>query len=72
VLLGALVGLGYGRLRGGRYRLTRVSRRWLTGGSRSGLGAVVGRLAYWNWQGMDALEQVLRGGDPIGLHERPP
>jgi hypothetical protein len=39
---------------------------------RSGLDALVGWLAYWNWRGMDAVEDVLRGGAPIGLHDRPP
>lgn len=72
VLLTALVTLGYLRCRRGRYRLTRTARRWLAPGARRGLDAVVGRLAYWNWRGMDALEDVLRGGAPIGLHERAP
>jgi ubiquinone/menaquinone biosynthesis C-methylase UbiE len=72
VLLAALTALGYVRRRGERYRLTRTARRWLAPGGRSGLDALVGRLAYWNWRGMDALEDVLRGGAPIGLHDRPP
>jgi ubiquinone/menaquinone biosynthesis C-methylase UbiE len=72
VLLAALTSLGYVRRRGGRYRLTRTARRWLAPGGRAGLDALVGRLAYWDWRGMDALENVLRGGAPIGLHERPP
>lgn len=71
VLLAVLVTLGYLRLRRGRYGLRRSARRWLSPGSNLSLDAVVGKLAYWNWRGMDALEEVLRGGDPIGLHERP-
>jgi 2-polyprenyl-3-methyl-5-hydroxy-6-metoxy-1,4-benzoquinol methylase len=72
VLLAALVSLGYVRRRGGGYRLTRTARRWLAPGGRPGLDALVGRLMYWNRRGMDALEDVLRGDVPIGLHERPP
>ena len=71
VLLAALVTLGYLRERRGLYRLTRSTRRWLAPQSDRRLDAVVGGLAYWSWRGMDALEGVLRGGDPIGLHERP-
>jgi ubiquinone/menaquinone biosynthesis C-methylase UbiE len=71
VLLPVLVTLGYVRLRRGRYRLTRSVKRWLSPDSGQPLDAVVGKLAYWNWQGMGALEDVLRGGDPVGLHERP-
>jgi hypothetical protein len=71
VLLTVLVTLGYLRCRRGRYRLTRSAKRWLTPGARQPLDAVVGGLAYWSWQGMDALENVLRGGPPLGLHERP-
>jgi ubiquinone/menaquinone biosynthesis C-methylase UbiE len=72
VLLVALVSLGYLRRRRGRYRLTRTAQRWLAPGGRPGLDALVGRLAYWDWRAMDELEDVLRGGAPIGLHERPP
>jgi O-methyltransferase domain/Dimerisation domain len=71
VLLPVLVSLGYVRRRRGRYRLTRGAKRWLAPDARRSLDAVVGGLAYWNWRGMDALEDVLRGGAPIGLHERP-
>jgi ubiquinone/menaquinone biosynthesis C-methylase UbiE len=71
VLLGALVTLGYLRCRRGRYRLTRTTRRWLGPDARRPLRSVIGSLAYSSWQGMDALEDVLRGESPIGLHERP-
>jgi O-methyltransferase domain/Dimerisation domain len=72
VLLAVLITLGYIRLRRGRYRLTRSARRWLAPSSPRRIDAVIGGLAYWNWQGMDALEDVLRGKEPIGLHDRPP
>ncbi|HEX2096094.1 MAG TPA: methyltransferase [Solirubrobacterales bacterium] len=71
LLLAVLVSLGYLRRRRGRYRLSRSARRWLSPGGRVPLDSVVGGLAYWNWRGMDALESVLRGGEPIGLHDRP-
>lgn len=71
VLLAALVTLGYLRCRRGRYRLTRPAKRWLVPSSAGGIDAVVGGLAYWNWKGMEALEDVLKGEEPIGLHERP-
>ncbi len=71
ILLAVLVTLGYLRHRRGRYRLSRTAKRWLAPDARQPLDAVVGGLAYWNWQGMDALEDVLRGASPMGLHERP-
>lgn len=72
ILLATLVTLGYLRRRRRRYGLTRGAKRWLGPGARKPLDAVVGGLAYWNWQGMGSLEDVLRGGAPVGLHERPP
>lgn len=71
VLLAVLETLGYVRFRRGRYRLTRTAKRWLAPSSSRRLDAVVGGLTYWNWRGMDALEDVLGGGAPIGLHDRP-
>lgn len=71
VLLATLVALGYVRRRRGRYRLTRAARRWLAPGARRPLHAAISGLAYWSWEGMGSLEDVLRGGEPGGLHERP-
>ncbi|UBU15405.1 acetylserotonin O-methyltransferase [Nonomuraea gerenzanensis] len=64
VLLRALTGLGYLRVRGGRYRLTRTARRWLTTGSTTSL---LPGLVFWErtarvlWPG---LEQAVRDGAP--------
>ncbi|TYB61510.1 methyltransferase domain-containing protein [Nonomuraea sp. PA05] len=64
VLLRALTGLGYLRVRAGRYRLTRTSRRWLTTGSPASL---LPGLAFWErtattiWPG---LEKAVRDGAP--------
>lgn len=71
ILLALLVTIGYVRPHRGRYRLSRSAKRWLAPTSRHRIDAVVGGLTYWNWRGMDALEDVLRGGEPIGLHGRP-
>ncbi|GAA2219782.1 methyltransferase [Nonomuraea monospora] len=64
VLLHALTGLGYLRVRNGRYRLTRTSRRWLTTGSPASL---LPGLTFWErtattiWPG---LEKAIRDGAP--------
>jgi hypothetical protein len=72
VLLTALVSLGYVRLRGGRYRLSRTARRWLDPRSPRAMDAFVGGLAGRNWEALRELERVARGGEPLALHERPP
>ena len=66
VLLGALVGLGYARCRGERYRLSRGARRW-----QARLPVTLAELSDWSWRGMGHLEDILRGGAPLPLHERP-
>ena len=68
-LLAALVTLGYVRRRRGRYRLSRFARRWV--GRDGGQRAWVGRFARRSYEGMLALEDVLQGGEPLGLHDRP-
>jgi 2-polyprenyl-3-methyl-5-hydroxy-6-metoxy-1,4-benzoquinol methylase len=71
VLLGALASLDYlRRRRGGRYRLTRSARRWLAADSAGSIPALAGDFTYDAWDHMGALERVLEGGDPVGLHER--
>ncbi len=69
VLLAALATLGYVRRRRGRWRLSRTARRWV--GREGRHRAWIGRFAYRSWEGIEGLEDVLRGGPPAGLHERP-
>ncbi len=70
-LLAALAALGYvRRSRGGAYRLTRQARRWLAAASGGAIAGVVGDFTYDAWEHMEALERVLQGGEPVGLHER--
>jgi 2-polyprenyl-3-methyl-5-hydroxy-6-metoxy-1,4-benzoquinol methylase len=71
-LLGALDSLDYARRsrRGGTYRLTRNARRWLAADSDGAIPGVAGDFTYDAWEHMDALERVLQGGEPVGLHER--
>ncbi|MFC7588923.1 methyltransferase dimerization domain-containing protein [Nonomuraea antimicrobica] len=63
-LLRALTGLGYLRARGGRYRLARTARLWLTTGSPTSL---VAALEFWErtacviWP---RLEEAIRDGSP--------
>src|SRR4051794_18221632 len=73
VLLAALDTFGYvRRVRGGgRYRLTRTSRRWLARSSARSQATWIGAFSYDVWDHMGALEDALRGAPPIGLHDRP-
>ena len=72
VLLVTLRSMGYLRRdRAGRYRNTRVTRRYLVPQGERPLDAWIGGAAYDNWDHLGQLERVIRGGDPVGLHERP-
>ena len=71
VLLGALRSLGYvRRRRDGSYRLSRSARRWLAAESAGSIPALAGDFVYDAWDHMGALERVLEGGAPVGLHDR--
>jgi SAM-dependent methyltransferase len=71
-LLAALVTLGYVRRgRDGRHRPTRVARRWLVPGGAQTQATWIGEFAYESWDHFGHLERALRGGEPIGLHDRP-
>jgi hypothetical protein len=65
VLLRTLAGLGYLRVRGGRYRLSRAARLWFTTGSPTSL---VAGLEFWErtacviWP---EIERAVRGGAPV-------
>jgi ubiquinone/menaquinone biosynthesis C-methylase UbiE len=64
--------LGHVRLRAdGRYELSERGRRWLDPASESYVGDFVADTAnYWEWY--QGLEDLLREGRHIELHQRPP
>ncbi len=69
LLLEALLNLGYTRRRrDGCFALRRTARRWLTPGAWD---AVIGELAYDNWELISHLDERLLGAPPAGWHERP-
>lgn len=71
LLLDCLRSAGHVRVRGGRYRLTRGSRRWLDPESAlSVAGFVAGTGDYFSWWA--ELEEVTRRGVPAGHHDAPP
>lgn len=70
LLLNCLRSGGHVRVRRGRYRLTRASRRWLD--PESGLSVaqyVAGTSDYWAW--WSELHEVTRTGVPAGHHDAP-
>lgn len=67
-LLDALVGAGYLRVQGGRYRLRRGLRRWLTRDARTSLSdQMLWQTTEWRW--LSGLERFVRSGEPIRMHE---
>jgi len=57
--------------RGGRYQLSRSSRRWLDPGSELSVARfVAGTADYWTWWA--SLDEVTRSGQPAGHHDAPP
>jgi 2-polyprenyl-3-methyl-5-hydroxy-6-metoxy-1,4-benzoquinol methylase len=71
LLLDCLRSAGHVTARGGRYQLSRSSRRWLDPGSgRSVARFVAGTADYWDW--WSALDQTARAGKPAGHHDAPP
>jgi hypothetical protein len=71
VLLNALRALRYVRRRGDRWDAGRRARPWLGKDDGTGMDATVGELAWLNARGMLALDDIVRGGAPAGLHDRP-
>ncbi|OBG29504.1 class I SAM-dependent methyltransferase [Mycobacterium sp. 852002-51057_SCH5723018] len=68
-LLTALAGSGYLSVREGRYALTPMTRTWLAAGSpRSLVDAVL--FAFDEWELMSHIENYVRTGTPIDIHER--
>jgi 2-polyprenyl-3-methyl-5-hydroxy-6-metoxy-1,4-benzoquinol methylase len=72
VLLTALHSLGYVRSRGDGYELTAMTRRWLVPDSPDALDGFIGGFVPLAWDHMAELEDRLRDGGRIGLHERDP
>lgn len=59
------------KARGGRYRLSRSSRRWLDPASALSVAQyVAGTSDYWDW--WSDLAEVTRSGKPTGHHDAPP
>lgn len=71
LLLDCLRSGGHVTVRGGRYQLSRSSRRWLDPESALSVAQyVAGTSDYWDW--WSALEDVTRSGQPSGHHDAPP
>jgi SAM-dependent methyltransferase len=70
-LLCALHAMGYVRSRGaGGWELTAMTRRWLVPDSPHAVDGFVGGFVPLAWDHMAQLEDRLRDGERIGLHER--
>jgi SAM-dependent methyltransferase len=71
LLLECLRSAGHVTERGGRYRLSRRSRRWLDPQAPLSVARfVTGTADYWDWWA--GLEEVTRHGRPVGHHSAPP
>ncbi len=71
LLLDCLRSGGHVSCRGGRYRLSRSSRRWLDPDSELSVARfVAGTADYWPW--WSRLDVVTRSGQPAGHHGAPP
>jgi SAM-dependent methyltransferase len=66
-LLNVLVAARYLRLRGGRYGLSRVARRWLLPGHPRSLHDNM-LLRFLEWDAVATLEGFVRTGEPIDVH----
>jgi hypothetical protein len=56
---------------GSRYDLTKNARRWLDPASNTYMGTFIQDCGeYWDW--WSQLEDIVRTGKSIGLHDRPP
>ncbi len=71
LLLDCLRSSGHVTARGGRYQLSRSSRRWLDPDSPLSVTRFVAATAdYWSW--WSGLDQVTRSGQSAGHHDAPP
>lgn len=72
VLLTALHSLGYVEQEGRRFRVSGQVERFLLPDARRSQERWVGEFTYDMWETFGRLEETVRSGDPIGLHEREP
>lgn len=71
LLLDCLQSCGHLTCRGGRYELSRSSRRWLDPDSDLSMAQfVAGTADYWTW--WSGLPEVIRSGQPVGHHDAAP
>lgn len=70
VLLTALHALGYVEECEGRFHNARQVERFLLPGARQSVESWVGDFTYDMWDTFGRLEETLRSGEPIGLHDR--
>lgn len=71
VLLDSLAAIGHVRRRDGRYELSDRARRWLDPASDQYIGTYV-RDSYEYWKWWENLEELVRSGRSVEIHERPP
>ena len=67
-LLNVLVATRYLRFRGGRYALTRLARRWLLRQSPWSVHDNM-LLRFMEWQAVETLEDFVRTGKPLDVHD---
>jgi SAM-dependent methyltransferase len=71
MLLDCLRSAGHATCRGGRWQLSRSSRRWLDPASPLSVAQFVAATGdYWPWWA--GLDEVARGGAPASHHDAPP
>jgi len=71
LLLGALESIGHVERKDGRYAISRRARRWLDPDSDTYVGTFIEHsYDYWGW--WERLEDVVRGGEPVELHDGDP
>ena len=68
-LLNVLVATGYLRHKGGRYALTRLARTWLLRESRLSIHDNM-LLRFLEWEAIESIEEVVRSGQPLDVHDR--
>ena len=68
-LLVGLHSMGYLRFKGGRYSNSRQAKRHLVKGAPEPLRETLASFSYDMWNFMGHVEEVVRSGEPVGLHE---
>jgi 2-polyprenyl-3-methyl-5-hydroxy-6-metoxy-1,4-benzoquinol methylase len=72
VLVTALHSVGYLEERGGRFHPSKDVERWLLPSAAGSIADFATVFGYDMWDHFGSLEDTVRTGEPIGLHERPP